>query len=187
MCLGTGVGRRPVLPAGQGPTDPALGQQTSGSGVHEGAKTSDSPADRPIVDAFARERWVGMFAGGAGMDAAPPGGGRADRGPRSRTTAPTRSPDSTSTSATTMQEAWRSRTSPQAAYWYRAPEAGQGQVPASAAASDGSRSSGRRSAVSAVVATDGRPAALPLAGAPPSTVMTFCVSIFMGSHTGGCG
>jgi hypothetical protein len=80
MCLDNGVGRRPELPAGQGPTDPVSGSAHLRLRCHEVDKTFDSPADRPIVEAVAREPLGRHVAGGAGMDAAPPGGGRADRG-----------------------------------------------------------------------------------------------------------
>ncbi len=63
MCLDTGVGVVPYSPQGKGRLTRPWGQQTSRSGVDEVAKTFDSPADQPIVEAVetvAHERGVGM-------------------------------------------------------------------------------------------------------------------------------
>ena len=58
-----GSRRRPVLASGQGAAHPAVGQQTARAAVDEVAKSFDSPADRPIVEAVeavAAERGVSM-------------------------------------------------------------------------------------------------------------------------------
>ena len=63
MCQDMGVGVVPYSPQGKGRLTRPWGQQTARAAVDEVAKTFDSPADAPIVDAVeavAAERGVTM-------------------------------------------------------------------------------------------------------------------------------
>ena len=63
MCADTGVGVVPYSPQGKGRLTRPLGAQTARSNVDEVAKTFDSPADQPIIEAVeqvAQERGVSM-------------------------------------------------------------------------------------------------------------------------------
>jgi aryl-alcohol dehydrogenase-like predicted oxidoreductase len=63
MCADMGVGVIPYSPQGKGRLTRPWGEQTARSEADEVAKTFDSPADRPIVEAVeavARERGVSM-------------------------------------------------------------------------------------------------------------------------------
>jgi aryl-alcohol dehydrogenase-like predicted oxidoreductase len=63
MCADVGVGVVPYSPQGKGRLTRPWGEQTARSDADEAAKTFDSPADQPVVDAVesvARERGGSM-------------------------------------------------------------------------------------------------------------------------------